>query len=121
MEIWNIEHVDIDLNKYLKSKNMNKSEPRFLYKSGVGTIESCYVVGIYVDQKLMGKSGGESAAIAKRMAELDVLRNMFHLDVQEVKFEFGPKAYDLQYEKFSKENFHLIDSQNKMEHVSTSN
>lgn len=47
---------------------------------------------------------GNSIKEAKEMAVLDCLRRMFNLNVANIVYEFGTKAYDLDYQNFTKSN-----------------
>lgn len=108
LEIWRLDELNVNLNRFLQLKGIPPAEPRIMYKSATGTIESCYIVGIYSDKKLLGESAGESPNIAKRMAELNVFRNQFGLNMKDIQLSFGPKAYDLHYEEFTKENYRIL-------------
>lgn len=104
LEIWPLHQLQLDFESLLSSRGVAQCEPRLLYRSAEGSIECCFVVGIYSQDRLLGQSAGESASIAKQMAELDVLRNLFQLTPAQVRFEFGSKAYDLDYGQFLKPN-----------------
>jgi len=112
LEIWPLHTMDINLNQYLKNKGQPECEPRILHKSAVETLEPCFIVGLYQgdDHRLIGESPGESPAIARKMAELDALRNLFGLTIAENRLLFGPKAYNLDLSKFDKENFRIFGS-----------
>lgn len=112
LEIWNIEVLGLSLNRYLRNKNLPEYEPRIMFQSAVGTLEACYLVGLYVDQKLIGHSGGESPAIAKHMAEMDAFRNIFDLGLDRVVFKFGQEAHELNLgdkNQLDKEYFSIYD------------
>lgn len=47
---------------------------------------------------------GSSIEEGKEMAAYDCLRRMFNLNVSNMMYEFGEKAYDLDYEKFTNPN-----------------
>ncbi|OTF82412.1 hypothetical protein BLA29_001138 [Euroglyphus maynei] len=117
LEIWHIDRMDLNLEAFLR-KYLNQSdvncEPRILRQSAVDTIESCYIVGIYSKEKLLGQSAGESLAIAKRMAELDAFRRLFGLTTANVRFEYGQRAYDIEFHKYERENFHLFQSSSSL-------
>ncbi|KAH9423374.1 39S ribosomal protein L44, mitochondrial [Dermatophagoides pteronyssinus] len=115
LEIWRIDQMDLNLEIFLQNQNPNlKCESRILRQSAIDTIESCFIVGIYSNDddnpKLLGQSSGESLSIAKRMAELDAFRRIFGLTISNIRFEFGKRAYDLEYDKYDRENFHLFQS-----------
>ena len=108
LEIWPLHELGLDINKYLTSKNQSPTEARILHQSAIGTLEGCYVVGIYQDQNLIGKSPGESPEIAKFMAELDAFRNLFALTTDKVRFIYGEPAKKLKLSTFEKANPSLL-------------
>jgi len=58
LEIWDIPNPGFNLKRILSKERLPAPEARILRESGVGTIEACYVVGIYVNRELIGS--GES-------------------------------------------------------------
>lgn len=118
LEIWRLEELDLDLNEYLKSNGQGQYEPRILFESAQGTLEATTVVGLYLNRQLIGQSPGETAAIAKAMAELDAFRRLFGLTPEKVRFVWGPKAYQLDLAPFaSKKNASLfgVEQRSKLE------
>ncbi|CAG2115206.1 unnamed protein product [Medioppia subpectinata] len=107
LEIWDIPNPRFNLNAILSRERLPAPEYRLLRESAAGTIEACYVVGIYVDKQFIGSAPGETIEIGKQMAELDALRRLFRLQASEVLFKFGPKAYDIDMSESSKETLHL--------------
>ena len=59
--------------------------------------------------KLLNLGPGSSIEEAKEMAAYDCLRRMFNLNVANMVYEFGEKAYDLDFDQFQTP-FQSIDS-----------
>lgn len=113
LEVWPLHSLDIDLNSYLRASGRSEAEARILRRSAVGTIEACYVVGLYSsdgpEKVLLGEGPGESLPIAKRMAELDAFRRLFGLTISEVRLAFGERAYNLDLTPFKEvHNFSML-------------
>ncbi|KAH9388368.1 39S ribosomal protein L44, mitochondrial [Tyrophagus putrescentiae] len=113
LEVWPLHLLDVDLDSYLALQNSGeKSEARILRQSAVGTLEACYVVGIYSTgerKQLLGEAPGESLPIARRMAELDAFRRLFRLTVAEVRLTFGDKVEGLELAAFEgRPNFSML-------------
>lgn len=111
LEVWPLHLLDVDLDSYLQLQSMGKSEARILRQSAVGTLEACYVVGIYSSDRkqLLGEAPGESLPIARRMAELDAFRRLFRLTVAEVRLTFGDKVEGLELAAFEgRPNFSML-------------
>lgn len=117
LEIWRIDQLDLDLNSFLCSIGLPKAEPRILSQSAIGTLESCYVVGIFSEKKLIGKSPGESLPIAKRMAELDAFRNLFGLKIERIKFTFGKDSYSLNLDAFKEKNNSILPNKEIQQYI----
>ncbi|KAF7488515.1 39S ribosomal protein L44 [Sarcoptes scabiei] len=117
LEIWRIDQLDLDLNSFLCSIGLPKAEPRILSQSAIGTLESCYVVGIFSEKKLIGKSPGESLPIAKRMAELDAFRNLFGLNIERIKFTFGKDSYNLNLDAFKEKNNSILPNKEIQQYI----
>lgn len=111
LEIWPLHQMDLDLNEYLRQKGEPEVEPRILHRSAIGTIESCYIVGMFQgpEHRLLGQAPGESLQIARRMAELDSFRNLFGLTVPQIRLSFGEKAQSLDLKPFQRKNFSLLE------------
>ncbi len=112
LEVWPLHLLDVDLDSYLALQNSGeKTETRILRQSAVGTLEACYVVGIYSSDRkqLLGEAPGESLPIARRMAELDAFRRLFRLTVAEVRLTFGDKVEGLELAAFEgRPNFSML-------------
>ena len=54
MEIWEIPNPRFHMKNILKREGLPAPEYRLLGQSGVGTIEACFVVGIYCNKELIG-------------------------------------------------------------------
>ena len=112
LEVWPLHLLDVDLDSYLALQKLGKSEARILRQSAVGTLEACYVVGIYSTgegKQLLGEAPGESLPIARRMAELDAFRRLFRLTVAEVRLTFGDKVEGLELAAFEgRPNFSML-------------
>ncbi|XP_054155229.1 39S ribosomal protein L44, mitochondrial-like, partial [Oppia nitens] len=107
LEIWQIPNPKFQLRNILNRQQLSEPEYRLLRESASGTIEACYVVGIYVDKQLIGSAPGETIELAKQMADLDALRNLFHLKTSQMLFKFGPKAYDIDLSQTKRESLYL--------------
>uniref|UniRef100_A0A915E534 Large ribosomal subunit protein mL44 n=1 Tax=Ditylenchus dipsaci TaxID=166011 RepID=A0A915E534_9BILA len=71
-----------------KSQGQLLVEPRLLYSNGASTAMPCYVVGIYVDQKLIGESPGEKVCIAMDLAAQDALLKLWKVSNRNRVFPF---------------------------------
>ncbi len=71
LEIWEIPNPSLNLKRILNRERLPAPEPRLLRESATGTIEACYVVGIYVNKELIG-SGKSSNIIDFIHQQLDI-------------------------------------------------
>jgi large subunit ribosomal protein L44 len=107
-EIWGLESVST-LKQILKNNKQPEYETRLLRETGRNTVQSCFVVGLYVEQKLVGSAAGDGLEVAEEMAAYDALMRMFEIRPSDYVFKFGPRAYDLQYDAFDGENAPLAE------------
>ncbi|RWS08841.1 39S ribosomal protein L44-like protein [Dinothrombium tinctorium] len=103
MEVWNLPQAEIALSNVLKNNGITEYEPRLLRESGRNTIYACFMVGMYVDKKLIGFGSGETVSIAREMAAYDALRRMFKLTPASTLFKFGKDAYNIDFGSSSQE------------------
>lgn len=54
MQIWEIPNPRHNLKAILSRERLPAPEYRLIRESAVGTIEACYVIGIYCDKELIG-------------------------------------------------------------------
>jgi len=98
--------VDLDVNEIFYVKNpmrilaaiLEKSgqaapEPRIIRQTGSFSVLPTYLIGIYVEGRLLGQAPGESTQIAEEMAARDCLKTMWgtHMD-RRLPLTFGPRA-----------------------------
>lgn len=103
-DVWIIPNPQETLNLILANSQMPAYEPRIMFQTGVGTLESCHVVGLYSNQKLLGSSAGETLAIAEHCAALESLRNLFDLTDDRPALIFGEASEKLNLDSCKKPN-----------------
>ncbi|KAH3890858.1 hypothetical protein DPMN_014947 [Dreissena polymorpha] len=96
MEMWELANPMGLLVGLLRARGLGQPEPRMLWDAAKNTIMPVYNVGIYVDKKLIGKSPGETAAIAEEMAARDTLRNLLGMSNSRSPLQLGDQARHLQ-------------------------
>jgi large subunit ribosomal protein L44 len=103
-DVWIIPNPQETLNLILANSQMPAYEPRIMFQTGVGTLESCHVVGLYSNKKLLGSSAGETLKIAENCAALESLRNLFDLGDDRPPFVYGDASDKIDYERHKKEH-----------------
>lgn len=103
-EIWDLTNPKSVLNTILTNEGLPNYEPRLLHQVGVSTILPSYLVGLYVNKKLIGQAAYETIEEAEEMAAFDALAKKFEITPKDFVFRFGKDAYDLDFDRFSKEN-----------------
>jgi large subunit ribosomal protein L44 len=107
-EIWDIPDSKATLNHILANESLPPFEPRLVRDTGRNTIQACFMVGLYVNQRHIGTGSGETLEVAEEMAAYDALRKLFGIRPAEVVYEFGPRAYDMDFSPSNKEHMTLI-------------
>ncbi|CAF1407184.1 unnamed protein product [Adineta steineri] len=82
------------LTKVLEENGQQAPESRLIWATGVSSVLSTYVVGIYSNKEFLGKSAGATISIAEEMAARDALRRLFETDEQR-----APIPFDKLYKK----------------------
>lgn len=100
-DIWKIPDPVTVLKNILRNNKVSEYEPRIMFHTGINTIESCYIVGLYVDKKLIGYGPGENLRIAEISAALDSLQRMWDLKEARAPMLFGEEAYKVDYKRYS--------------------
>ncbi|KAI6212795.1 hypothetical protein M3Y94_00071200 [Aphelenchoides besseyi] len=95
------------LEDYLHKMGKQNVEPRILHSSGIETAVPLYVVGIYADEELIGKSPGERISIAVDLAAQDGLLSVWNVRPNEQTFSFVQET--LRWDEVEKPNHHLWD------------
>ena len=106
-DIWIIPNPEETLKLILKNSSLPEYEPRIMFQTGVKTLEPCHVVGLYVNQKLIGSSAGETLEIAKHCAALDSLQRLFDLKENRAPFVYGEASEKIDYSAYSKEHAYI--------------
>lgn len=110
-EIWTIPNPKESLNHILANSKLPAYEPRIMFQTGVRTLESCYVVGLYSGEKFLGSSPGETLAIAEECAALDTFQRFFDLRDCRRPFIYGDKAEQIDYKPHEQEHRYMKDWQ----------
>jgi len=105
-EVWSVADPMGLLVAINKNAGKAEPEPRLLWQNGSETVMAAYIVGIYSNKELIGKTAGETVAIAQEMAARDCLRKYFGLTLSKSPLKFGAEAYDLPLDE-SKRNLTL--------------
>lgn len=103
-DVWIIPNPKETLNMILANSQMPAYEPRIMFETGAKTLEPCYVVGLYTNQKFLGSSAGETLEIAEHCAALDVLQNLFDLKEDRAPYLFGEESEKINYSNHQKEH-----------------
>lgn len=75
-------------------KNGSKSKPipRLIWSTGGSHAMGVFVVGIYENERMIGKGSGENMDIAEEMAARDALRRLFGTVESATPLPFGDRA-----------------------------
>lgn len=103
-DIWIIPNPRETLNMILQNSKLPCYEPRIMFQTGVKTLEPCHVVGLYVDQKLLSSSAGETLSIAEDCAALESLRKLFDLTESRQPYVYGDKSEKIDYKSHAREH-----------------
>lgn len=103
-DIWLLPNPKETLNLILSGNKLPSYEPRIIFQTGVKTIESCHVVGVYVNKKLLGSSSGETLAIAEECAVLDALKSLFDLKDDRAPLIYGEASETIDYDHHKKKH-----------------
>lgn len=103
-DIWIIPSPKGALNIILENSKMPAYEARIMFQTGIKTVESCYVIGLYSDKKFLGSSAGETTDIAEECAALDALARMFDLTESREPMIYGEASEKIEYDAHSKEH-----------------
>ncbi|KAI6230025.1 39S ribosomal protein L44, mitochondrial [Aphelenchoides fujianensis] len=95
------------LEDYLRKAGKRTVEARLLHSSGGESAVPLYVVGIFADERLVGKSPGERISIAVDLAAQDALLKAW--DVRPAEQSFCFVQDDLRWNEFEKPNHHIWD------------
>lgn len=78
-DLWNPKDVSFLLNALLAQQKLSPFVPRIIGEAGRNTLESLFYVGVYTDQRLLGKGAGGTQAQALDVAVRDALRRAFRV------------------------------------------
>lgn len=112
-DIWILPNPKDTLNMILKNNQLPQYEARIMYQTGYKTIESCYVVGLYVNKQFIGSNPGETLEIAEECAALDALQRLFDLGVDRAPFVYGEASEKINFDAFMKPHCTISDVQFK--------
>jgi large subunit ribosomal protein L44 len=94
-EIWAVGNPMGALCAELKAKDSKAVMPvsRLLWSTGANSPTAAFVVGLYVNERLVSKGSGETVDVAEEMAARDALRRLFGtVPEQAAPLPFGQKA-----------------------------
>lgn len=114
-DIWHIPNPRDTLNLILKNSQLPSYEPRIIFQTGLKTLEPCHLIGLYVNQKFLGSSAGETLSIAEDCAALDTLQRLFDLKESREPFIYGEEAEKIDYGAHVKEHAYVQTWQFKLE------
>lgn len=103
-DVWIIPNPKETLNLLLSNSQLPSYEPRIIFQTGVRTVESCHIVGLYVNQRLVGSGPGETLAIAEECAAFDTLERFFDLKVSRKPLIYGEASEAIDYNAHTKEH-----------------
>lgn len=103
-DVWIVPNPEQTLNHILANSQLPAYEPRLMFQTGVRTLEPCHLVGLYVNQKLIGSSAGETLRIAEECAALNALQQLFDLEENRTPLIFGEASEKIDYDAHSKEH-----------------
>lgn len=106
-DIWHIPNPRESLNLILRNSQLPAYEPRLMFQTGIQTLEPCYLVGLYVNQKLIGSSAGETLDIAEDCAALDALQRLFDLKDNRQPYIYGEDSEKIDYEAHMSEHAYV--------------
>ncbi|CAF3943488.1 unnamed protein product [Rotaria magnacalcarata] len=87
-EIWQVKNPMGLLTKVLEENGRQAPESRLIWATGVSSVLSTYVVGVYSNKEFLGKSAGATVSIAEEMAARDALRRLFETDEKRAQIPF---------------------------------
>ncbi|CAF4508674.1 unnamed protein product, partial [Rotaria socialis] len=87
-EIWQVKNPMGLLTKVLEENGRQAPESRLIWATGVSSVLSTYVVGVYSNKEFLGKSAGATVSIAEEMAARDALRHLFETDEKRAQIPF---------------------------------
>lgn len=108
-DVWIIPNPKESLNQILENSGLPAYEPRIMFHTGIRTLDSCYVVGLYSNQRLLGSSPGETLAIAEECATLDVMMRLFDLRDSRQPFVYGEESEKIDYKSHEREHSYMKD------------
>lgn len=103
-DVWQIPNPKETLNLLLNNSQLPPYEPRIMFQTGVRTLESCHLVGLYVNQRLLGSSAGETLPIAEECAALNALQRLFDLGDQRQPLVYGEASEQIDYASHTREH-----------------
>ncbi|CAF3377192.1 unnamed protein product [Rotaria sp. Silwood1] len=77
-EIWHVKNPMGLLTTVLEENGRQAPESRLIWATGVSSVLSTYVVGVYSNKEFLGKSAGATISLAEEMAARDALRRFAH-------------------------------------------
>lgn len=66
-----------------------------IWSTGENNPTAAFVVGLYIDEKMISKGSGENLDIAEEMAARDALRRIFKTNEEAAPLPYGEKARKL--------------------------
>lgn len=103
-DVWLIPNPNETLNFILENNKLPHYEPRIMFQTGIRTLEACHMVGLYVNEKLIGSSVGETLPIAEECAALESLRNLFDLTDSKPPFAYGNATEKIEFKLYEKKH-----------------
>ncbi len=93
-EIWSVKNPMGLLVEELKKRSGSQAKPvaRLIWSNGMNNPTGAFIVGIYLNEKMLGKSGGESLEIAEEMAARDCLKRLYGTDEGGAPLPLGDRA-----------------------------
>lgn len=96
-DVWVIPNPRETLNLILANTRLPAYEPRIMFQTGVKTLESCHIVGLYTNKKFLGSSAGETLDIAEECAAIDSLQRIFELKENRQPYTYGEASEQIDY------------------------
>lgn len=106
-DIWQLPNPQETLNLILANSQLPAYEPRIMFETGVKTVEQCYIVGLYTNQKFLGSSAGETLKIAEHCAALDTLQTLYDLKEDRPPYVYGEASDKVDYNAHQKEHDYI--------------
>jgi len=92
-EIWSIKNpIGLLCEEFKKTDAKSLPKARLIWSTGSKTPTAVFLIGLYMEEKIISKGFGENKEIAEEMAARDALLRLYQIDESRASLPYGENA-----------------------------